>query len=433
MTKAQRSLKKKLQKNLQQFIHKQNTFPRLENRTVQQATIQDAKEEFATGFADLASLYSAEELEQSTAKKAIDKVTAAIHKSSMVTVSRTHTGGSLGRRTLVKDAFDVDLIVYVKKYNGQDMTDPDKWRYDTDLVTAMRQHVKERLEAADLLGAWDVQIPQNAHYCDVLQVVVNGVPVDLLLVPDCVRGKPSDPAWEQHIALMKEVYDSCGAGAEYDMIRERADAAALTSFVSTVHDDVKTVVRFVKALYKFGVLADTDSRSGGGSWWPPEDDRIRSVSLEVLVLAADQRLRTRAYGGGRKASGNVYKLELFQEFLELVVAAVRRKEVVSVAAGPWGYQGEVRDFERCWAGDAIRIIHPIDPTCNLERPREHRGPANWQPLLQLAEALLKLLDGGGSFKAFCAVPAVARAMQDIDKSTLPVYIAAMMLDPGMGL
>lgn len=58
-------------------------------------------------------------------------------------------------------------------------------------------------------------------------------------------GKPGDPAWEQHVALMTEVYDN-PAAAEYDHIRERADAAAFTRYVEGVHDDVKGVVRYVK-------------------------------------------------------------------------------------------------------------------------------------------------------------------------------------------
>ncbi|KAG2443580.1 hypothetical protein HXX76_001931 [Chlamydomonas incerta] len=382
----------------------------LKKPAVQQATIQDNKENFAGGFSGLASLYTAEALEEGKARQAIEIVTAAIDKSR-VKVSRTHSAGSFGRRTLVNFAFDVDLIVYVKSYDGRDMTDPDIWRYDTDLVTAMRRHVKEALETAN--SAWDVEIPSDAHYCDVLQVEVLGTHVDLLLVPDCVRGKPVDPVWYQHEALTKEVYGN-PAGAEYDQIRERADAAAFTRFVDTVHDAVKSVVRGVKALYKHGVLGDEGGGlKGGGSWWPPEDDRIRSVSLEMLVLAADQQLRQREYGGGQPAHGDVYKLDLFLEVLELVVAAVRDKKVVTVSAGEWGYPGEAQDFAHCWEDDAIRIIHPIDPTCNLERPRGHRGASNCRPLVALAESILKLVHGGGTFQDLCAVPAVRRAMEDL--------------------
>ncbi len=36
MTKAQRSFTKKVQKNLRQFIHKQNTYPRLDKLNIQQ-------------------------------------------------------------------------------------------------------------------------------------------------------------------------------------------------------------------------------------------------------------------------------------------------------------------------------------------------------------------------------------------------------------
>ncbi|KAG2443579.1 hypothetical protein HXX76_001930 [Chlamydomonas incerta] len=407
---------------MNQLMHKFKIESSLEKPTLLQATIQDNKENFAGGFSGLASLYTAEALEEGKARRAIEIVTAAIDKSR-VKVSRTHSGGSFGRRTLVNNAFDVDLIVYVKSYDGRDMTDPDVWRYDTDLVTAMRWHVKEALEATN--PAWDVEIPSDAHYCDVLQVEVLGTHVDLLLVPDCVRGKPVDPVWYQHDVLTAEVYGN-PAGAEYDQIRERADAAAFTRFVDTVHDDVKSVVRYVKALYKYGVLGDKGGLKGGGSWWPPEDDRIRSVSLEMLVLAADQQLRQRAYGGGQPARGDVYKLDLFLEVLELVVAAVRYKKVVTVSAGEWGYPGEAQDFAHCWEDDAIRIIHPIDPTCNLERPREHRGASNWRPLVVLAESILKLVHGGSTFQDLCAVPAVRRAMADVDIKRVPMLLTLQL-------
>ncbi|PNW74011.1 hypothetical protein CHLRE_13g581700v5 [Chlamydomonas reinhardtii] len=422
ISKEERSIRK----NFKQVQNKINSFPRVDNRKMMQATIQHGKEDFADGFNKMASMFSAEDVEQSTAKTAIDKVTGAIRQSTLLKVTRTHSGGSFGRRTLVTGAFDVDLIVYVKQYNGCGMTDPDTWRYDSDLVTDMRRHVVATLEAAN--SAWDVRVPGNAHYCDVLQVTVRGVPVDLLLVPDCARGKPGDPAWEQHVALMTEVYDN-PAAAEYDHIRERADAAAFTRYVEGVHDDVKGVVRYVKALYKYGILLDTADtpKGGGGSWWPPEDDRIRSVSLEVLVLAADQRLRQRKYRGGTPASGNMYKLELFIEFLELVVAAVEEGEVVKVRAKKWGFDGDVYDFAHCWEGDAVRIIHPIDPTCNLERPREHRGPPNWRPLVELARSILDLMKRGGTFEEFRAIRAVQVPLLAMNEKLFAQTVAGLFL------
>eukprot|EP00198_Chlamydomonas_reinhardtii_P004242 XP_001693578.1 predicted protein [Chlamydomonas reinhardtii] len=403
ISKEERSIRK----NFKQVQNKINSFPRVDNRKMMQATIQHGKEDFADGFNKMASMFSAEDVK-----------TDAPSSPMAVFFIRFQ------RRIPPLQASN--LIVYVKQYNGCGMTDPDTWRYDSDLVTDMRRHVVATLEAAN--SAWDVRVPGNAHYCDVLQVTVRGVPVDLLLVPDCARGKPGDPAWEQHVALMTEVYDN-PAAAEYDHIRERADAAAFTRYVEGVHDDVKGVVRYVKALYKYGILLDTADtpKGGGGSWWPPEDDRIRSVSLEVLVLAADQRLRQRKYRGGTPASGNMYKLELFIEFLELVVAAVEEGEVVKVRAKKWGFDGDVYDFAHCWEGDAVRIIHPIDPTCNLERPREHRGPPNWRPLVELARSILDLMKRGGTFEEFRAIRAVQVPLLAMNEKLFAQTVAGLFL------
>ncbi|KAG2436121.1 hypothetical protein HYH02_011630 [Chlamydomonas schloesseri] len=325
--------------------------------------------------------------------------------------------GSWGRRTLVPGAFDVDLVAYVSQYRGTPLSNLELWRrqgaQEEVSVGRMRRDVKDALQRA--APEWSVKVANDAHYGNILRIGVGGVEVDLLLLPELLEGTHEDPVWEQHKLLTRPLYANPGAAA-YDQVRERADAGALSEYVRGVHDDVKGVIRLVKGLYKNGVLARGSGRGGGRS--PGGGERIRSFSLKVLVLAADQSLQHHGHRPTDQArGGNEYRLALFLEFLRLVVAAVRQREVVMVDAGrKWGYSRRVgQRFAHCWRGHDVRIIHPIDPTCNLERPRVHRAVSDWEPLVRLAERLLDLLlRRGGTFADFVQVPEVARALRHVD-------------------
>ncbi|PNW83127.1 hypothetical protein CHLRE_06g307700v5 [Chlamydomonas reinhardtii] len=374
--------------------------PRIEQATVQNPT---GLKDFADGFNRLTLLPTVSEEEQRAAQAVADKVIRLVQRMESIKVPRTLPAGSWGRRTLVTEAFDIDLVLYVSEYGGKPVSDLELWREaytGPGSVARMRRDVKDALQRAD--PSWSVEIANDAHYGNVLRVLVGGMKMDLMLLPELVSGTQDDPVWAQHVRLARPLFADPGA-AEYDQVRERADGGALVEYVKSVNDDVKSVMRWVKGLYKGGVLVNGLSPGG--------DEHIRSFSLEVLVLAAHQRLR-QGEGGQHASSGSDYKLALFRKFLEVMVAAVRTPEVVTVNAGKWGYSHNdgVR-FAHCWRHGTVRIIHPIDPTCNLERPRQHRDVSDWTPYVALAERLLALLQRGGTFRDFVMVPEVSRALQ----------------------
>ncbi|KXZ44452.1 hypothetical protein GPECTOR_67g292 [Gonium pectorale] len=273
------------------------------------------------------------------------------------------------------------MIVYVTSYDDVPLSYED-WR-DEGLTLNMRRRVKEELESR---WSWGITIPSDEHYRYVLQLTVDGVEVDLLLLPECVPGGAEYPAWEQHQLLMQPVYDD-PEGAVYDQLRERGDSAALTEYLKSISDEVKAVVRIIKAWYKLSVCEDPDTAVG-------------SVALETLVLAASARLESQHSSGSKrrpsaKLRGNAMKVELFLEALRLIDEVVTHGSVVMVDAGEWGYRRELgMRCARNWENDKVKIIHPIDPTCNLARPRKHKLTPDWQGLVLKARELLHIMEEG---------------------------------------
>ncbi|KAG2424842.1 hypothetical protein HYH02_015105 [Chlamydomonas schloesseri] len=324
-----------------------------------------------------------------------------------------------------------------------------------EVAAWMNVGLRKAKAKGDRYNNFQVRRRTDADYPHVLKVstlhhgLVRGHVMDLVLVPDCCGcgcaegGNPSDWVLATHNHLMGPVFADPPAAA-YDMLRERSNTAALTAFVETVPGEVKDVVRLVKGLYRHGLhetnsdeysrfwaasaflalsQAFDDEELGGGevaavlrrayedytqgkdlieTWFEAclsrtSQERVRSFSLEVLVLAADQQLRRRweeqGWMSNGQEDGRGYRLALFREALELLVAAVRGGQVVMLDAGPGcGYRREVgMRFGHCWRDHPIRIIHPIDPTCNLERPRDDRTASEWDVMVEFAEAALAVL------------------------------------------
>ncbi|KAG2434380.1 hypothetical protein HYH02_012393 [Chlamydomonas schloesseri] len=326
--------------------------------------------------------------EQLAAKAALEKVTCV------------RPVGSWARQTAVTQGFDIDVVAFVRRFEGTDVTSLEMWRGDK--LTRMRRHVKDQLQAAD--PSWKVEVRNDAHYQHVLHVTVGEVEVDLLLAPDCTAGGKVGKMWAstQHKRLRKPLLSN-PAATVFDLVRHRSDSAALIEFYIGALADVLEVMRFVKGLYKYGVQV------------APGCEHIRSLSLEVLVLAAHQRLRSTKYR--RNPKGRAYKMELLVEFLRLVVAAVEKREVVMLdvsywcrAVQPYGYSREVgMQYVHIWGNDPMIVIHPTDFTCNLERPPEGRAASDWSGLVQLAERLLARLERN-DVVGFWAEPEVVRAM-----------------------
>ncbi|KXZ44451.1 hypothetical protein GPECTOR_67g291 [Gonium pectorale] len=288
-------------------------------------------------------------------------------------VSRILEAGVHGKRTLVYDTFDADVIAHVVGFRGRQLVFPLDWRNEA-LLFDMRLTAKAILKETT---SWTVSIPQHK---DVVQVYVEGVELDLMLAPDCVpAGALSglDPVWQQHMLLMGPVYDDPEA-AHRDALRERANAAALAECLQGQSAEVQGVVLLARAWYKLGVCDGVE----------PEE-HVGSGALAALVLAADKRLAERGHTVGQ---GDIYQLELFLEVLRLIDEVVTRGSVVMVDAGEWGYRRELgMRCARNWENDKVKIIHPIDPTCNLARECSgRRRQPDWEGLASEARQLLRL-------------------------------------------
>ncbi|KAG2429147.1 hypothetical protein HYH02_014183 [Chlamydomonas schloesseri] len=384
----------------QQAVFKRGQALLLEDPRVLKADLQSGRKQFAKGLNSVMQQFVKWAEEDSAAREAVDRVARTVQRVGTVKASRVIVAGSLGRGTDVTGAHDVDLLFFIHEWkNGIDLSTLAAWG-DEAQMARVRREVKDALQRAQ--PSWRVEILNLAHYRNVLQVTLGGVKVDLLLLPDCAKGAtlPQD-AWalQQLQQLMRPAVFAHPDAAAYDQLRERATSPALNELLAAMPAEVKEVVRFVKGLYKLGLA-------------PQEAERIRSFSLEVLVLAAHQQCQQTRWRRG--LSANDYKLELFLDFLRRVVAAARERQVIMVDAGMWGYRREAGEqFAHCWKGgdgtpDAIRIIHPCDPTCNLERGRVHRGASDWTTLVEMAEELLELLLGGQRGTVPVVVKALAR-------------------------
>ena len=93
--------------------------------------------------------------------------------------------------------------------------------------------------------------------------------------------------------------------------------------------------------------------------------------------------------------------EAFLAALELLDAAVTRREVVVLEAGPvWGYtRAQAESCRHVWRNDPVVVLHPIDPTCNLAAVRSER-----------VLGFLHLHGSNLAHSAACAQPARLRHM-----------------------
>ncbi|KAG2489231.1 hypothetical protein HYH03_012253 [Edaphochlamys debaryana] len=207
--------------------------------------------------------------------------------------------------------------------------------------------------------------------------------IDILVPRKLQDPAVTNPEWvlAQHRALMRPVYDN-PSGASYCRLRERADSTVFTAFVREQPEEVREVARGLKA-WRNGLDSSTVPCCG-----------IGSVVLEVLALAAHQQLKNK----GDKAEGSEYMTRLFKEALGLLVEAVEKQKVVTVDAGAWGPPppfGLLRfRYRHCWDSDPVRIIHPIDPNCNVAHQRHDRPTAKWGLMAEQAKHLLDTFRSG---------------------------------------
>ncbi|KXZ48813.1 hypothetical protein GPECTOR_25g398 [Gonium pectorale] len=282
--------------------------------------------------------------------------------SGRIPIDRIRKGGSLGRRTLVAGNFDVDLLLFI---NGP-LQYPGNWSRGEQLK--LLKQVREWLRKNSYPAVVE---EEGTQYDDVLQVLVDEVEVDVLLVPNMARA------------------DTRAGVAE-----------SYTAFVADTPNGVKSVVRLLKAWYKYGLTTEKGS-VWAGSVHPA---KVPSVALELLALAAFQReappgsrerqaldAASPAPRHGTPTAAAVSSLRIFRTALRLLVEAVKERHVVTVDAGRWGCsRGTAMEFQHVWGDDEVRIIHPIDPTCNVARWRK-RNP-DWRALASEAQALLKVLE-----------------------------------------
>ncbi|KAG2432300.1 hypothetical protein HYH02_013022 [Chlamydomonas schloesseri] len=290
----------------------------------------------------------------------------AIPQAATDKMDRVHVGGSFGRRTLVRGAFDVDLTVFVNSYNGQVMRF-DQWTEQT--LINMQRDVAAWLRTK----GWNVvEVEYGAHYknCLSVTVLVNGrveVEVDIKLAANVVQGSQEPNRGKaQRDALMAALWDTPAAQRRADPAREAALAEALTAVVKDTSDRVKSVARLLKSWYKYGLKRDIP--------------HVPSVLLEVVTLAAAGQVNMDAREAG---------VLLLLKALELLDAAASGREVVVLEAGPkWGYtRAQANSCAHVWQWDAVKVLHPIDPTCNLARPKTGGRVIYWSSLAQEARDL----------------------------------------------
>ncbi|GLC58213.1 hypothetical protein PLESTB_001333900 [Pleodorina starrii] len=323
--------------------------------------------------------------------KAIHKLQGIVQcRVEAVKVDRMVPAGSFGRRTMVRGAFDVDLLVFVNEFNGRPMV----WEDEAQL-TNMRFKVMQVLRNAE----YDVEVQHGRGYAGALKLRMypdndphHLVEVDLMLLPNRAKGNVPSAAVLQYQALTQPVYSQPWAHSA-DPTREAALSEALMELVRETHDQVKGVVRLLKAWYKYGLVPAGIVQ------------HVPSVLLEVVVLAAAQsqagRLPEPIWGGVVLQSGYISEtrevpLTLMRESLRLLAAAAEGKEDVVVERRgrcKWGYSRAVA--ERCahvWGRDRVVILHPIDPTCNIAKPRPGKPSPDWRALAAEARSLYDTLD-----------------------------------------
>ncbi|KAG2489273.1 hypothetical protein HYH03_012293 [Edaphochlamys debaryana] len=368
----------------QQYAAKTSNFPEsLLSPGAGQSTWSGSASErrvFADGFwENFTKQLSAEVVETEPAGKAVDRLYSLVQQLPGVKVSRAHKGGSYGRGTMVAGNFDVDLLIFVLELDGRALTLED-WLNDPRVGNELRRRVREALQAR--APEWKAQISETGHYRYAMRLTLGEmeVKVDLLLLPDVAKG-PNNWVRRQHDVLVKSVYGNPG-GVRHSVLRGRADSWAFTEFVRGQDPNVRLAARALKA-WRDGLDAGAVPNCG-----------IGSVALEVLVLAAHQELQSQ----GPKGSDRVYQVRLFVEALRLLVAAVEGGRVVTVDAGDWGPPHSILRHRHCWVSeegeDPVKIIHPIDPTCNVAHQRRDKPTAKWQAVAVEAKALLAEFEDG---------------------------------------
>ncbi|KAG2432317.1 hypothetical protein HYH02_013037 [Chlamydomonas schloesseri] len=314
---------------------------------------------------------------------ATDSLHQLLTRCPLIKVDRFHNGGSFGRRTMVRGSFDVDLTVFVNEFGGRKL---DFWAGDWSGEAGERLQVQLMREVAAWLRAQQgavrsvVEVEQGTHYKHCINVEVRGVEVDIKLSANAVQGSQAhDRGKAQRDALMAALWDVPAAQRRADPAREAALAEALTAVVKDTSDRVKSVARLVKCWYKHSLK-----------------DRIPyvpSVLLEVLVLAAAQRVERRE--PQELMSSRTTEITVFLEALALLEAAASGREVVVLEADPkWGYTRVQADScAHVWRGDAVKVLHPIDPTCNLAKAKSGRR-VDWSRLAREARELRRMMLSG---------------------------------------
>ncbi|KAG2427313.1 hypothetical protein HXX76_012508 [Chlamydomonas incerta] len=289
-------------------------------------------------------------------------------------VHRAHIGGSFGRRTLVSGAFDVDVLMFVFAYGDRTLTYQD-WTGEAGerLQRDMQRAVAAYLRAQGLRDV--VEVEYGTHYKHCINVKVHGVDMDIKMAANVLQGAWASRAgaggwYRRRVACMHAAQQLTDA----DPAREAALAESLTKAVKAISDRVKFVARLVKCWYK-GSLA-------------VRIPHVPSVLLEVLTLAAAQSKGL--LSPSKKSPGA--EVAVLVAALELLDAAVSRREVVLLEAGPvWGYtRQQALGCAHVWDADPVVVLHPIDPTCNLAAAAPGRA-VDWGALAAEARALRRVV------------------------------------------
>ncbi|GFR42314.1 hypothetical protein Agub_g3221 [Astrephomene gubernaculifera] len=332
-------------------------------------------------FNDLPNLVIPSDEENEASRKAVDRVARTLHALDEVSVDRVHKGGSFGRKTSVKGRFDVDLPVFANNLPADPASSAD----------LMRQK----------LGVKEVQLKIEKN---LLKFEADGVHMDVLLLHNLAKGQPAGVDKAQvHVAelvapllRMTDAKIAELAAAAPDGARERGVVESLTKFVGDQHTVANQAVRLFKAWVKCGL-------GERGLLSPPN---LRSVALELIVLAAFQQEEQEQQKGGQQQRGwsakglpdvresRMLLLRVFLRALDLSSRLLQPGVVVLLDARQYGGYSREQGmrFRGCWGADGPFIIHPIDPTCNVARaPGGSQDPWDWAGLARHARVLLSVV------------------------------------------
>ncbi|KAG2439285.1 hypothetical protein HXX76_004645 [Chlamydomonas incerta] len=292
-------------------------------------------------------------------QRATDTVYRLLQQCPELNIGRIHNGGSYGRATLVRDAFDVDVSVFVNEYKDRKLRFED-WSgpEGEQLQRAMQRDVAawlRRSASSEGLTTPVVEVQHGTHYKHCINVKVDGVDVDIKLAPNAAAGiQALDLGKAQRDALMQALWATPAEQRRADPAREAALAEALTAGAARAH--------------VYGIC----------------------VLLEVLVLAAAQHVDS--------MEGCEAEVVLLLKALDFLDQAVNQGRVVrrtfrgvdqfgTPLAQVWGYSPEqAASCEYVWRYDRVKVLHPIDPTCNLAKEEPGRT-VDWTALVKAAHEL----------------------------------------------